>query len=62
MASPRVQGPGPHRDYRAAQAALADFRELDMDAWDRCRNAAGLRPNKSSALRRDAAAWVWARS
>ncbi|CAM4041896.1 TniQ family protein [Deinococcus marmoris] len=56
----RLEGPGPHRDYRAAQQALEDFVELDADAWENCRNAAGLQPTKSAALQRNAAAWIWA--
>lgn len=56
----RLEGPGPHRDYRAAARALDEFAELDADAWEACRNAAGLASTKSAALRRNAAAWIWA--
>ncbi|WP_158679868.1 TniQ family protein [Deinococcus sp. NW-56] len=55
----RLEGPGPHRDYRAAERALEDFVELDADAWEACRNAAGLPSAKSAALRRNSAAWIW---
>ncbi|AIZ44601.1 hypothetical protein QR90_05095 [Deinococcus radiopugnans] len=56
----RLEGPGPHRDYRAAQEALRDFVALDVETWERCRMAAGMKPNKSAGLRRNTAAWVWA--
>ncbi|MDL2344787.1 TniQ family protein [Deinococcus sp. MIMF12] len=58
----RLEGPGPHRhrDYRAAQEALAGFVVLDLETWERCREAAGMRPNRSEGLRRNTAAWVWA--
>jgi len=56
----RLEGPGLHRDYRAAQQALAGLNALDVQTWERCREAAGMRPNRSGGLRRNIAAWVWA--
>ncbi|GBF03898.1 hypothetical protein DAERI_010070 [Deinococcus aerius] len=55
----RLEGPGPHRDYRAAEQALEEFADLDAETWDACRNAAGISASKSAAMRRGAAAWVW---
>lgn len=55
----RLEGPGPHRDYRETEQALENFVVLDADTWEANRNAAGIGPFKSAAMRRGSAAWIW---
>lgn len=56
----RLERPGRHRDYRAAQAALSGFTTLDMKTWEQCQREAGLPSIRSEAVRRNVAAWIWA--
>lgn len=56
----RLEGPGPHLDYRAAQRQLEAFRMVDTDTWLNLGEAAGVQVSDREAQRRNAAAWVWA--
>lgn len=56
----RLEGPGPHQDYRAAQRQLEDFRMVDATTWLNLGEAAGVVVSDRVAQRRNAAAWVWA--
>lgn len=56
----RLEGPGPHRDYRVAQRQLVAFRVVDTATWLNLGEAAGVQVSDREAQRRNAAAWVWA--
>lgn len=58
----RLEAPGSHRDYRAAQLALMDFSSLSPEDWASCHEALGGGATKTAGRRRNAAAWIWSQA